>query len=95
MTEEENKKFHETIDRRLNEVADENGNISFDDFKRLTIEFFGKSFNDFKRHTMESYGKFPDNSDAEIPNNLSASEDVEGPASSEKKTNVESEDLPF
>lgn len=61
MTEEENKKFHETIDRRINEVADENGQLSFDDFIRLTKEFFGGS---------------PDNIDAEILDDLNSDEET-------------------
>lgn len=30
------------IEKRVNEVADENGNISFENFIKLSKEFFGK-----------------------------------------------------
>lgn len=42
MTEEEKKQLFERIEKRTNEVADEDGNISFEDFLRLTKEFFGQ-----------------------------------------------------
>ena len=42
MTEEEKKQFFKRIEKRTNEVADENGNISFENFLRLTKEFFGE-----------------------------------------------------
>jgi hypothetical protein len=42
MTEEEKKQLFERIEKRTNEVADEDGNISFEDFLRLTKEFFGE-----------------------------------------------------
>ena len=42
MTEEEKKQLLERIEKRANEVADENGNLSFEDFLRLTKEFFGQ-----------------------------------------------------
>ena len=42
MTEEEKKQFLERIEKRTKEVADENGNISFENFLRLTKEFFGE-----------------------------------------------------
>ena len=42
MTEEERKQLLERIEKRRNEVADENGNISFETFLRITKEFFGQ-----------------------------------------------------
>ena len=42
MTEEEKKQLLERIEKRANEVADENGNLSFEDFLRITKEFFGQ-----------------------------------------------------
>ena len=42
MTEEERKQLLERIEKRTNEVADENGNLSFEDFLKLTKEFFGQ-----------------------------------------------------
>ena len=42
MTEEEKKQLFERIEKRTNEVADENGNLSFEDFLKLTKEFFGQ-----------------------------------------------------
>ena len=42
MTEEEKKQLLERIEKRTNEVVDENGNLSFEDFLRLTKEFFGQ-----------------------------------------------------
>ena len=42
MTEEEKKQLFERIEKRTKEVADENGNLSFDNFLRLTKEFFGQ-----------------------------------------------------
>lgn len=42
MTEEEKKQFFKRIEKRTNEVADENGNLSFEDFLKLTKEFFGE-----------------------------------------------------
>jgi hypothetical protein len=42
MTEEEKKQLFERIEKRTNEVADENGNLSFENFLRLTKEFFGQ-----------------------------------------------------
>lgn len=42
MTEEERKQLLERIDKRAHEEADENGNISFVTFLKLTKEFFGK-----------------------------------------------------
>ena len=42
MTEEEKKQLLERIEKRANEVADENGNLSFENFLRLTKEFFGQ-----------------------------------------------------
>ena len=41
MTKEEKKQLLERIEERTNEVADENGNLSFEDFLRLTKEFLG------------------------------------------------------
>ena len=40
--EEERKQLLERIEKRTKEVADENGNISFENFLRLTKEFFGQ-----------------------------------------------------
>ena len=59
---EENKKFHETIDRRIKEVADENGQLSFDDFKRLAKEILGG---------------IPDNIDTEFPDDQNDGEETE------------------
>ena len=42
MTKEEKKQLLERIEERTNEVADENGNLSFEDFLKLTKEFFGQ-----------------------------------------------------
>ena len=42
MTEEERKQLLERIEKRTKEVADENGNISFENFLKLTKEFFGQ-----------------------------------------------------
>ena len=42
MTKEEKKQLFERIEKRTNEVADENGNLSFEDFLKLTKEFFGQ-----------------------------------------------------
>jgi hypothetical protein len=42
MTEEEKKQLLERIEKRANEEADENGNLSFENFLRLTKEFFGQ-----------------------------------------------------
>ncbi len=42
MTEEEKKQLFERIEKRTKEVADENGNLSFDNYLRLTKEFFGQ-----------------------------------------------------
>ena len=42
MKEEEKKQLFERIEKRTKEVADENGNISFENFLRLTKEFFGQ-----------------------------------------------------
>ena len=42
MTEEEKKQLFERIEKRTNEVADENGNLSFENFLKLTKEFFGQ-----------------------------------------------------
>ena len=42
MTKEEKKQLLERIEKRTNEVADENGNLSFEDFLKLTKEFFGQ-----------------------------------------------------
>ncbi len=42
MIEEEKKQLFERIEKRTNEVADENGNLSFEDFLKLTKEFFGQ-----------------------------------------------------
>jgi len=40
--EEEKKQLFESIDKRVHEVADENGKISFEDFIKLSKEFFGE-----------------------------------------------------
>ena len=42
MKEEEKKQLFERIEKRTKEVADENGNLSFENFLRLTKEFFGQ-----------------------------------------------------
>ena len=42
MKEEEKKQLFERIEKRTKEVADENGNISFENFLKLTKEFFGQ-----------------------------------------------------
>jgi hypothetical protein len=42
MTKEEKKQLLERIEKRRKEVADENGNITFETFLRLTKEFFGQ-----------------------------------------------------
>ena len=39
---EEKKQLFERIEKRTNEVADENGNLSFEVFLKLTKEFFGQ-----------------------------------------------------
>lgn len=40
--EEEKKQLFESIEKRVHEVADENGKISFEDFMKLSKEFFGE-----------------------------------------------------
>ena len=42
MKKEEKKQLFERIEKRTKEVADENGNLSFENFLRLTKEFFGQ-----------------------------------------------------
>ena len=61
MTEEEKKQFLERIEKRTKEVADENGNVSFENFLKLTKEFFGqyspdggKSIDDFLARCMDA-----------------------------------------
>ena len=38
----EKKQLFERIEKRVHEVADDNGNISFENFLKLTKEFFGE-----------------------------------------------------
>ena len=67
MTEEEKKQFFERIEKRTNEVADEDGNISFEDFLRLTKEFFGeysvdngKTFDEYQERCKDTEFNVPE-----------------------------------
>jgi hypothetical protein len=80
MTEEEKKQLLERIEKRANEVADENGNLSFENFLRITKEFFGqyspnggKTIDEFLAHCTEA--------------------NVDAPEPESETTNAE--DLPF